>query len=88
VREKSRLIILEEHFEEIHRKYRLTKNGKSSVDLLSQDSETKSPIKNLHGGNDGNRKMIDEVENMLIDLTKIIEESTVNRSNLIKSECR
>jgi len=88
VREKSRLIILEEHFEEIRRKYRLTKNGKSSVDLLSQDSETKSSIKNLHGGNDGNRKMIDEVENMLIDLTKIIEESTVNRSNLIKSECR
>jgi len=66
---------MDAYFEEICRKYRDAKREESRVDLLSLKREIESYIKNLQATDEENKDLIAEAQDMLIDLTKIIEES-------------
>ena len=62
------------HFEEIRKKYRDAKREKSNLDLLSLKSEIQSYIRKLQVADEKDEDLLAEAQDMLIDLTKIIEE--------------
>jgi len=62
-------------FEEIRRKYRDAKRQEGDADLQSLKLEIESYIRNLRAIGEKNEDLFGEAEDMLIDLTKIIEES-------------
>ncbi len=62
-------------FEEIRKKYRDAKREESNVDLLLLKLEIESFIKNLRATDRKNEDLLDEVQDMLIDLITIIEQS-------------
>lgn len=66
---------MEARFEEIRKKYRDAKRKESNVDLLLLKLEIESFIKNLRATDRKNEDLLDEVQDMLIDLITIIEES-------------
>lgn len=66
---------MEARFEEISKKYRTAKRKESNVDLLSLKLEIESYIKKLRATDEKNEDLLAEVQDMLIDLIKIIEES-------------
>lgn len=61
--------------EEIRRKYRDAKRQECDADLQSLKLEIESYIRNLRAIGEKNEDVFGEAEDMLIDLTKIIEES-------------
>jgi len=65
---------MEAHFEEIRNKYRDAKREKSNLDLLSLKSEIQSYIRKLQVADEKDQDLLAEAQDMLIDLTKIIEE--------------
>jgi hypothetical protein len=66
---------MEARFEEIRKKYRDAKRKESNVDLLLLKLEIESFIKNLRATDRKNEDLLDEVQDMLIDLITIIEQS-------------
>lgn len=66
---------MEARFEEISKKYRTAKRKGSNVDLLCLKLEIESYIKKLRATDEKNEDLLAEVQDMLIDLIKIIEES-------------
>jgi hypothetical protein len=69
---------MEVSFEEISRKYRSVKTGQTSVDLLSLKSEIESYIKSQQGAKRKDNDLLAEAQDMLIDLTLMIEEGHCN----------
>jgi hypothetical protein len=65
-------------FEEIAEKYRSVKTGKSSIDLLSLKSEIEAYVKSQLSARRRDNNSLAEAEDMLIDLTQMIEESHCN----------
>lgn len=65
---------MEAHFEIIRKKYRDAKHAESDVDLLALKSEIESYIRRLQDTEEKNDDMLEEAQDMLIDLIKIIEE--------------
>lgn len=65
---------MEAHFEIIREKYRDAKRAESDVDLLALKSEIESYIRRLQATEEKNYDLLEEAQDMLIDLTKIIEE--------------
>jgi len=62
-------------FEEIRKKYKDAKRKESNVDLLSLKLEIESFIKNLRATDEKNEDLLAEVQDMLINLITIIEQS-------------
>jgi hypothetical protein len=69
---------VETSFEEIARKYRSVKTGKTSVDLLALKSEIESYIKSQQGSKRRDNDSLAQAKDMLIDLTQMIEEGHCN----------
>ena len=69
---------METSFEEIARKYRSVKTGKTSVDLLALKSEIESYIKSQQGSKRRDNDSLAQAKDMLIDLTQMIEEGHCN----------
>jgi hypothetical protein len=69
---------MEVSFEEISRKYWSVKTGRTSVDLLSLKSEIESYIKSQQGAKRKDNDLLAEAQDMLIDLTQMIEEGHCN----------
>ncbi len=69
---------MEASFEEIGRKYRSVKTEKTSVDLLALKSEIESYIKSQQSPKKRDNDSLAEAEEMLIDLTQMIEEGHCN----------
>jgi len=69
---------MEVSFEEISRKYWSVKTGQTSVDLLSLKSEIESYIKSQQGAKRKDNDLLAEAQDMLIDLTQMIEEGHCN----------
>ena len=69
---------MEVSFEEISRKYRSVKTGQTSVDLLSLKSEIESYIKSQQAAKRKDNDLLAEAQDMLIDLTQMIEEGHCN----------
>jgi len=78
----DRSIIMETSFEEIARKYRLVKAGKNKIDLLSLKSEIESYIKNQQSTKRKDDDLVAEAQDMLMDVTQIIEEGHCNPLDL------
>ena len=74
----SRSIIMETKFEEITRKYRLAKAGKNKIDLLCLQSEIESYIRNRQGAKRKDYDFVAEAQDMLMDVTQMIEEGHCN----------
>ena len=66
---------MEARFEEIRRKYRDAKREESNIDLLSLKLEIESFIRKLRAADEKNENLLAEAQDMLIDLTRIMEES-------------
>jgi len=69
---------MEASFEEIAKKYRSAKMGKISIDLLSLKSEIEAYIKGQQSAKRRDGNSLAEAEDMLIDLTQMIEEGHCN----------
>jgi predicted NACHT family NTPase len=69
---------METSFEEITRKYRLTKAGKTRIDLLCLKSEIESYIKNQQSTERKDDDLAAEAQGMLMDVTQVIEEDQCN----------
>jgi hypothetical protein len=69
---------VETSFEEIREKYRSIKTGNSSIDLFSLKSEIETYVKSQQGSKTRNRNSLAEAEDMLIDVTQMIEEGHCN----------
>ena len=66
---------MEVHFEIIRKKYCDAKRTESDVDLLALKSEIESYIRRLQDAEEEKTNdLLEEAQDMLIDLTKIIEE--------------
>ncbi|MFP3984750.1 MAG: hypothetical protein ACLFU9_02110 [Candidatus Bathyarchaeia archaeon] len=65
---------MEALFETIRKKYRDVKRAESDVDPLALKSEIESYIRRLQATEEKNDDLLEEAQDMLIDLTKIIEE--------------
>ena len=65
---------MEAHFETLRKKYNDSKHAESVVDLLALKSEIESYIRRLQGTKEKNDDLLEEAQDMLIDLTKIVEE--------------
>ena len=74
----GRSFVMETSFEEITKKYRLVKTGKINVDLLSLKSEIESYIKNRQGAKRKDDDSVAEAQDMLLDVTQMIEEGHCN----------
>jgi hypothetical protein len=61
--------------EELRRKYRMVRSEEGNIDPLSLKSEIESYIRNLQAKDEENKDLIAEAQDMLIDLTKILDES-------------
>jgi hypothetical protein len=75
----GRSIIMETSFEEITRKYRLAKAGKTKIDLLCLKSEIESYTRNRQGAKRKDDDSVAEAQDMLMDVTQMIEEGHCNR---------
>ena len=69
---------METKFEKIAEKYRAVKTEKSSIDLLSLKSEIEAYIESQQSAKRRNNNSLAEAEDMLIDLTQMIEEGHCN----------
>jgi hypothetical protein len=70
---------METSFEEITRKYRLAKAGKTKIDLLSLKSEIESYTKNQQSTKrKDDNDLVAEAQDMLMDVTQMIEEDHCN----------
>jgi hypothetical protein len=69
---------VETSFEEISRKYRLLKTGKTKIDLLCLKSEIESYIRNRQGAKRKGDDLVAEAQDMLMDVTRMIEEGHCN----------
>ena len=69
---------METDFEEMARKYRSVKAGKMEIDLLCLKSEIESYIKNQRSAKRKNDDLVAEAEEMLMDITQMIEEGHCN----------
>lgn len=69
---------METDFEEMARKYRLVKAGKTKIDLLCLKSEIESYIKSQQSIKRKNDNLVAEAEEMLMDVTQMIEEGHCN----------
>jgi len=69
---------MEASFEETAKKYRSVKMGKISIDLLSLKSEIEVYIKGQQSAKRRDDNSLAEAEDMLIDLTQMIEEGHCN----------
>jgi hypothetical protein len=65
---------MEAHLEIIRKKYHDAKCAESDVDLLALKSEIESYIKRLQNAEEKKYYLLEEAQDMLIDLTKIIED--------------
>lgn len=65
---------METRFEKIRAKYRDAKRAESKVDLLSLKMQIEAYINDFQAADQKNEELISEAQDMLIDLTKIIEE--------------
>jgi hypothetical protein len=65
-------------YEEISRKYRLLKTEQTSIDLLSLQREIEDYIKNHQGAKRKGDDLVAEAQDMLIDVTQMIEEGHCN----------
>jgi hypothetical protein len=74
----GRSIIRGTSFEEITRKYRLVKTGKTKIDLLCLKSEIESYIKNQQSSKRKDDDLVAEAQDMLMDVTQMIEEDHCN----------
>lgn len=74
----GRSFIMETSFEEITKKYRLVKTGKINIDLLSLKSEIESYIRNRQGAKRKDDDSVAEAQDMLMDVTQMIEEGHCN----------
>jgi hypothetical protein len=74
----GRSIIVETSFEEIARKYRQVKAGKTKIDLLCLKSEIESYIRNRQGVKRKGDDLVAEAQDMLMDVTQMIEEGHCN----------
>jgi hypothetical protein len=68
---------MEASFEEIARKYRLAKAG-NEIDLLCLKSEIESYIRNRQGAKRKGDDLVAEAQDMLMDVTQMIEEGHCN----------
>lgn len=69
---------METSFEEIAREYRLVKAGKTKIDLLYLKSEIESYIRNRQGAKHRGDDRMAEAQEMLMDVTQMIEEGHCN----------
>jgi hypothetical protein len=69
---------METSFEEIAREYRLVKAGKTKIDLLYLKSEIESYIRNRQGAKRRGDDRMAEAQEMLMDVTQMIEEGHCN----------
>lgn len=69
---------MERSYEEIAQEYRSAKTGKSNIDLLSLKSEIEAYIKSQRSAKRRDNNSLAEAEDMLIDLTQMIEEGHCN----------
>jgi len=60
-------------FEDIRKKYRMTKHEESNEDLLSLKLEIESYISNLRAAYKENEDLLAEAQDMLLDMIRIIE---------------
>jgi len=74
----GRLIIVETHFEETTKEYRLAKTGKINIDHLSLKSEIESCIRNRHSAERKDDDSVAEAQDMLMDMVQMIEEGPCN----------
>ncbi|MEM2917495.1 MAG: hypothetical protein QXN63_03975 [Candidatus Bathyarchaeia archaeon] len=65
---------METRFEGLRRKYRDAKREDSNVDLLLLKSEIEFFIRDLQSAEQKDENMLDEARDMLIDVTRLIEE--------------
>ncbi|MGA3191630.1 MAG: hypothetical protein ABSD73_03845 [Candidatus Bathyarchaeia archaeon] len=65
-------------YEEISRKYRLLKTEQASIDLFSLQREIQDYIKNRQGAKRKAGDMVEEAQDMLMDVTQMIEEGHCN----------
>jgi len=65
-------------YEEISRKYRLLKTGQASIDLFSLQREIENYIKNRQGAKRKTGDLVAEAQDMLMDVTQMIEEGHCN----------
>jgi hypothetical protein len=65
-------------YEEISRKYRLLKTEQTSIDLLSLQREIEDYIKNRQGTKRKAGDLVAEAQDMLMDVTQMIEEGHCN----------
>ena len=65
-------------YEEISRKYRLLKTDETSIDLLSLKREIEDYIKNRHDAKRKADDLVEEAQDMLMDVTQMIEEGHCN----------
>jgi len=66
------------NFEEMARKYRLVKAGKTKTDLLCLKSEIESYIKNQQSAKRKDDDLVAEAQDLLMDVTQMIEEGHCN----------
>jgi len=69
---------METSFEEVVRKYRLVKAGKTKIDLLRLKLEIESYIENQQSAKRKDDNSVAEAEEMLMDVTQMIEEAHCN----------
>lgn len=72
---KKWCLVVEVRLEEMRKKYQDVKREESGVDLLSLKSEIESYIRELQAADEKDEDLLVQAQDMLIDLTKIIEES-------------
>ena len=69
---------METSLKEIREKYRSVKTGKSSIDLFSLKSEIETYVKSQQCSKTRNSNSLAEAEDMLMDVTQMIEEGHCN----------
>ena len=69
---------METDFEEMARKYRLVKAGETKIDLLCLKSEIESYIKNQQSAKRKDDDLVAEAQDLLMDVTQMIEEGHCN----------
>lgn len=75
---------METRFEETYQKYKEAVKDMNSVDLSALKAEIESLMENLRS-KDENHPLLDKVEDMLIDVTRMLEET---RCQTLKCSCK
>ena len=65
---------MEARFEEVRRKYEEAVNDMNRADLFALKAEIESLMEDLRF-RDGNHDLLDKAEDMLVDVTRMIEET-------------